>query len=198
MSGILEITESGQVLEIIENLLEQCAVKEDRIRQLESQLQQLSAGLTQKIPPKAEEKHIIEVQKIDSAVLEAEGNPQGILIVDSSDVMRLLLKGLLVANNHEVVGSVKSIDEAITVLKKIKPAIAILELDTPMLECFNLARKIKSTYSETVIILISSEQDREIINQAKRAGADDFFTKPIDSKILLEAIVKHLGNSAGN
>jgi CheY-like chemotaxis protein len=192
MDDLLKIADNPAALEIIENLLEQCSEKELLINKLAEKLKIAEAQLSSHalLVNSAPE----PLEDIEMPVLEAEGTPNGILIVDTCDVMRLLLKGLLVANNFEVIGSAKNIGEAIKILKKMKPAIAMVEHALPLADGLDLTRKIKASYPDTIVLLIGVDQDNDLIARGRQVGVDDFFSKPIESKQFLKAVKEYLEN----
>jgi CheY-like chemotaxis protein len=188
MEKLMKIADHPEVLEILEKLLELSAEKEEKVRQLESKVKLLesSRGRASSAAPKKK-----GFRRRDDDGDEGAA-PHGILIVEHNDVMKVLLQGFLVAHRLEVVGNVKSAEKALKMLDTVRPIIVTVELDLPEMNGFELTKQIKEKFPDTKVILFSLEGGRETVRQAHMAGADEFFTKPINSKQLLKAIKDYL------
>ncbi|MEE9373400.1 MAG: response regulator [Saprospiraceae bacterium] len=83
-------------------------------------------------------------------------------------------------------------EEAIEILKNLKhEAILILsDINMPGMSGLDLLNHIKNKYVKPppVVMMITAYGDEENYNTAKRLGADDFLTKPLDFKLLKEKL----------
>ncbi len=182
-----DIAENPEVLEIIVGLLEQCSEKEQRIRQLETRVKVLESAKNRgDNSPRARRERLLREDSPDKET------PQGILIVEHSDIMKVLLRGFLVAHRLEVVGTVSDAEQALRAFTKCKPVIVTVEVDMPGMNGFELTMEIKDRYPEIKVILFSMEGGRELVRKAQQCGADEFFTKPINSKHLLKVIKEYV------
>ncbi len=84
-------------------------------------------------------------------------------------------------------------EEALQTLDTIKQeAILILsDINMPGMSGLELLEKIKSNYvaPPPVVMMVTAYGDEENFNTAKRLGADDFLTKPVDFKLLKEKLI---------
>lgn len=84
-------------------------------------------------------------------------------------------------------------EEALQTLDTIKQeAILILsDINMPGMSGLELLEKIKSNYvaPPPVVMMVTAYGDEENFNTAKRLGADDFLTKPVDFKLLKEKLL---------
>lgn len=72
-------------------------------------------------------------------------------------------------------------------------AVLILsDINMPGMSGLELLEKIKTTYHKPppVVMMITAYGDAENFNTAKRLGADDFLTKPLDFNLLKEKLNK--------
>jgi CheY-like chemotaxis protein len=70
-------------------------------------------------------------------------------------------------------------------------AVLILsDINMPGMSGLELLQKIKSDYNNPppVVMMITAYGDEQNFNTAKRLGADDFLTKPVDFKVLKEKL----------
>jgi len=84
-------------------------------------------------------------------------------------------------------------EEALETLDTMKQeAILILsDINMPGMSGLELLEKIKSKYlaPPPVVMMVTAYGDDENYNTAKRLGADDFLTKPVDFKLLKEKLL---------
>lgn len=83
-------------------------------------------------------------------------------------------------------------EQALTVMENIHhEAVLILsDINMPGMSGLELLSKIKTAYHQPppVVMMITAYGDAENYNQAKRLGADDFLTKPVDFATLKEKL----------
>lgn len=85
-------------------------------------------------------------------------------------------------------------EEALEALDTLEQeAVLILsDINMPGMSGLELLEKIKSNYvaPPPVVMMVTAYGDEENYNTAKRLGADDFLTKPVDFKVLKEKLLK--------
>ncbi len=71
-----------------------------------------------------------------------------------------------------------------------KAVLILSDINMPGMSGLDLLEKIKTTYHKPppVVMMITAYGDAENFNTAKRLGADDFLTKPLDFKLLKEKL----------
>ncbi len=83
-------------------------------------------------------------------------------------------------------------EEALTYLQKLEhEAVLILsDINMPGMSGLELLDRIKQTYKKPppVVMMITAYGDQENLSMAKRLGADDFLTKPVDFALLKEKL----------
>ena len=82
--------------------------------------------------------------------------------------------------------------EAIKSCSETLPHLVLMDLRMPVLDGFEATRKIKDLNPELPIIAVSAHALPEEIEKARKAGCDDFITKPIDVEALRKAINKYI------
>lgn len=72
-----------------------------------------------------------------------------------------------------------------------QPRLVVLDVVLPGANGLNLVREMKATEqpSAPIVVLISSLAFPEIVTQARTAGADEFFVKPIDSELFYQRVM---------
>jgi CheY-like chemotaxis protein len=85
-------------------------------------------------------------------------------------------------------------EEALQVMNTMEQeAILILsDINMPGMSGLDLLENIKQNYLKPppIVMMVTAYGDEENYNTAKRLGADDFLTKPLDFKLLKEKLIQ--------
>jgi two-component system response regulator HydG len=112
---------------------------------------------------------------------------QKILIVEDDVIFCKLLTRFLSKNDYEVKDVQNSLD-AFKLMENDFFGIAILDYQLPDMNGIEILKKIKISFPDTKIILITRYGDDEVAQEAKSAGANAFVSKPINPEELLDLI----------
>jgi two-component system, OmpR family, response regulator ResD len=111
-----------------------------------------------------------------------------ILVIDDDAAMTDLLKLLLEPTSSTVL-TANDASEGIGLVKELSPDIIIVDLMMPDMNGWEVCRTIRSL-TQAPIIVLSALNHPGMVARALNAGADDYLTKPVTSKILLAYINK--------
>jgi AmiR/NasT family two-component response regulator len=115
-----------------------------------------------------------------------------VVIAEDEAIIRLDLKETLEEEGYEVVGETGRGDEAVQLVREHKPDIAILDIKMPGLDGLQAAREITTERGAAVLILTAFSQ-RDLIEQARDAGALAYLVKPFQRSELIPAVEVALG-----
>lgn len=118
--------------------------------------------------------------------------PIRVVIAEDEAIIRLDLKETLEEEGYEVVGETGRGDDAIELIRNLHPDLAILDIKMPGLDGLEVARHITDERLCGVLILTAFSQ-REIIEQARDAGALAYLVKPFQKSDLIPAIEVAIG-----
>ena len=118
-----------------------------------------------------------------------------VVIAEDEAIIRLDLKETLEEEGYEVVGETGRGDEAVALVKEHNPDIAILDIKMPGLDGLEAAREIAGERRAAVLILTAFSQ-KDLIQQARDAGALAYLVKPFQKSELIPAIEVALGRFA--
>ena len=110
-----------------------------------------------------------------------------VVIAEDEAIIRLDLRETLEEEGYEVVGDCGRGDEAVTLVKKMIPDVVILDIKMPVMTGLEAAKLITETKICPVVMLTAFSQ-REIIEQARDAGALAYLVKPFQKSDLVPAI----------
>ena len=114
------------------------------------------------------------------------------MIAEDEAIIRLDLKETLLEEGYEVVGETGRGDEAVELVKAHGPDVAILDIKMPGLDGLSAAREIAGERRAAVLILTAFSQ-RDLIEQARDAGALAYLVKPFQRSELIPAIELAIG-----
>ncbi|HZJ26633.1 MAG TPA: response regulator [Acidimicrobiia bacterium] len=110
-----------------------------------------------------------------------------VVIAEDEAIIRLDLKELLEEEGYEVVGETGRGDEAIELVRDLRPDIALLDIKMPGLDGLQATRHIAKERLAAVLILTAFSQ-RDLVEQARDAGAIGYIVKPFQKSDLIPAI----------
>jgi response regulator NasT len=115
-----------------------------------------------------------------------------VVIAEDEAIIRLDLKETLEEEGYEVVGETGRGDDAVQLVRDTKPDIAILDIKMPGIDGLQAAREITTERGAAVLILTAFSQ-RDLIEQARDAGALAYLVKPFQRSELIPAVEVALG-----
>lgn len=115
-----------------------------------------------------------------------------VVIAEDEAIIRMDLRETLEEEGYEVVGETGNGAEAIELIRELLPDLAILDVKMPGLDGLSVARIINDEKLCGVLILTAFSQ-REVIEDARDAGALAYLVKPFQKSDLVPAIEVALG-----
>jgi len=104
-----------------------------------------------------------------------------VLVVDDQTHARKSLTKLLETNLGCAAVGVGSGEEALEEVKKKVPDIILLDVMMPIMDGYQVCRKLRSMYAtrDTPIIFVTGDDHWDSISECLASGGNDFVTKPI-------------------
>jgi AmiR/NasT family two-component response regulator len=118
-----------------------------------------------------------------------------VVIAEDEAIIRLDLQETLEEEGYEVVGSTSRGDEAVALVRDLKPDLAILDIKMPGMDGLTAAKEIAAGRWAAVLILTAFSQ-RDLVEQARDAGAIGYLVKPYQKSDLVPAIEVAVGRFA--
>lgn len=110
-----------------------------------------------------------------------------VVIAEDEAIIRLDLKEILEDAGYDVVAATGRGDEALELVRRHTPDLAILDIKMPGMDGLQVARAIGKERLAAVLILTAFSQ-RDLIDQANDAGAMGYLIKPFQAQELVPAI----------
>ncbi len=118
--------------------------------------------------------------------------PVRVVVAEDEAIIRLDLTEILEEEGYDVVGQTGRGDEAIDLVRDLKPDLAILDIKMPGMDGLTAARTIAGERISAVLILTAFSQ-HDLVEQAREAGALAYLVKPFQKSDLIPAIEMALG-----
>jgi len=110
-----------------------------------------------------------------------------IVIAEDEAIIRLDLRELLEEEGYSVVGEAGRGDQAVELVRNLRPDLVILDVKMPGVDGIEAARQITAEGICAVLMLTAFSQ-REVVEQARDAGAVAYLVKPFQKSDLVPAI----------
>lgn len=110
-----------------------------------------------------------------------------VVIADDEALIRLDISEMLVEAGYEVIGEASNGKEAIDLIRKLKPDLAILDVQMPVMDGIEASGIINDEMLAPVLLLTAFSQV-EIVEKAKSAGVLAYIVKPVREEQLFPAI----------
>ncbi|HEY3250550.1 MAG TPA: response regulator transcription factor [Ignavibacteria bacterium] len=114
-----------------------------------------------------------------------------IFIADDHHIFRKGIRSILADDKTiEVIGEASNGDEAFEMLSRLKPDIALLDIDMPGLSGLDVARKLKQNNSQIKSIILTIHKDREYFDEAMELDIKAYVLKDSIANDLIDCIKK--------
>ena len=112
-----------------------------------------------------------------------------LLVADDSAEFRKSARTMLAFERDiEVVGVARDGQEAVELAQKLQPDIAVMDINMPRLDGLAAIRAIAKVSPATVCMIMSSEDQGDLLKQAMAAGVREYLTKPFTTDEFVAAV----------
>ncbi|MEG4625533.1 hybrid sensor histidine kinase/response regulator [Microcoleus sp. w1-18aA5] len=134
--------------------------------------------------------------KVQETPASSSQSPQ-ILVVDDSYTIRQLLSMTLTRARYRVVQAKDGVDALEKLQNGLDCSLAIVDIEMPRMDGFELLRSIRSTerFAKIPVAMLTSRSGAKHRQMAMELGANQYFTKPYSEAQLLQAIPKLIHHS---
>ena len=112
-----------------------------------------------------------------------------IIIADDHRIMRAGLRSLLSAGSGlEVVGEATNSEEALALIKELKPDVVVLDIGMPGNENLDALKGIRTDSPDIRVLMLTMHEDNELLQECLRLGAKGYIIKRAAESELIDAI----------
>lgn len=112
-----------------------------------------------------------------------------VILADDHELVRVGVRRLLQTREDiEVVGEASSGEEAVYLVERERPDIALLDVLMPSLDGIGAAKRIKDFSFETKVVMLTTFEDNHYLDLALQSGADGYLSKNVGRQELHDAV----------
>lgn len=101
-----------------------------------------------------------------------------ILIAEDEGAIRLDLSETLTELGHEVVGEAKDGEQALLLIRELRPEAAFLDISMPGMTGLEVAESLENDEWSCPLIILSAFSDQKFVERAAQAGVFAYLVKP--------------------
>ncbi|MGA2478570.1 MAG: response regulator [Spirochaetia bacterium] len=117
------------------------------------------------------------------------GGKVRVLVVDDQETLRALLSRLLIREGFEPIEAADG-EQAVALFKSQSPLVVVSDIMMPRMDGLTLLHEIKRIDRNATVILMTGQGNEDVLLNALRGGATNFFKKPFNIRELIEEIRK--------
>jgi DNA-binding NarL/FixJ family response regulator len=120
-----------------------------------------------------------------------------VLLADDHMLVRQGLRMLLeLEKDLQIVGEAEDGRQAVALVKKLRPAVVLMDIAMPLLNGLEATRQIRKDFPDTKVLILSAHSHAAFVKQVTDLGAAGFLLKHTSSAVLATAIREvHKGNT---
>ena len=134
------------------------------------------------------------VQRLEGARKAEEAALHRLVVVADDDPSIIELLTRVLTKHHFNVHAAKRGDEALALIRQVKPKLVILDVLMPGLDGVDICKMLRADASmaDVPVVFLSALDEETLARVAAEAGATDFLHKPIDMAALLNLVGGYL------
>ncbi|MEE0859027.1 MAG: response regulator transcription factor [Acutalibacteraceae bacterium] len=118
-----------------------------------------------------------------------------VIIADDVELLRKGLKTIIEQDNEiQVCGLAENGKEAFDLCEKVKPDLVLMDMRMPVCDGATATKLIKEKYPNVKVLVLTTFDDAETVNEALASGADGYILKSVDEKKITHAIKSALAD----
>jgi DNA-binding NarL/FixJ family response regulator len=112
-----------------------------------------------------------------------------VLLADDHNLVRQGIRTLLeISKQFEIVGEASDGEEALALIGRVKPDVALLDVRMPRLTGIDVLRAARPLYPDLRVILLTTFDEDAVVLEAVRLGANGFLLKDVSLEQLTDAV----------
>jgi DNA-binding NarL/FixJ family response regulator len=112
-----------------------------------------------------------------------------VVIADDHAIMRVGIRNILSRSKEIcVVGEASNGTEAIQLINDLNPDVLVLDMEMPVMDGVEVARRLRSDQSPVNILVLSAYDDRQYILEMLNMGAAGYLIKDEAPEVIVDAV----------
>ena len=114
--------------------------------------------------------------------------PIGVVLADDHALVRQGLRAVLEQDGFAILGEACNGEEAIRLVERVQPEIAILDVGMPVMNGLEATRELQKVAPHTKVIVLTRHEEDQYVIEALRAGVRGYVLKSQAAKDLVQAV----------
>jgi DNA-binding NarL/FixJ family response regulator len=110
------------------------------------------------------------------------------VVEDQAGLLKALLKSLALFSELKVLGSAMDGESGVDEIVRLKPKVALLDLELPGIDGIEVTRRVKHRIPETEVLILTSFDNEQKVYEAMQAGASGYLVKRVGPEKIRSAI----------
>lgn len=110
------------------------------------------------------------------------------IVADDAPFIREIVRHVAASNDIELIGEATDGNEAVDLVKKLKPDVVLLDIIMPNKSGIEAAKEIAAASPNVKMIAFSTADQDTLVMRALEAGCCSFLVKPFKAEELVKAI----------
>lgn len=111
-----------------------------------------------------------------------------VLLVDDSAFMRHIVKNIVIAAGHEVVGEGENGQIGVELYEALKPDVVFLDITMPIMSGIDAVKVIRQKNPEANVVMCSAMGQQWLVMDAIKSGATEFIVKPFKPETIVNLL----------
>ncbi|MFZ6749165.1 response regulator [Undibacterium sp. Ren11W] len=111
-----------------------------------------------------------------------------VVIIDDYDMTRSLLKIILRGEKFDIVGEASDGQSGVEMCLALKPDMVLLDVVMPIMNGIEALEKIRQNLPETLVMMVTGNDDHSVVNEAISKGASGYIVKPFNTASVIETM----------
>lgn len=112
-----------------------------------------------------------------------------VVIADDHAIMRVGIRNILSRSNEIIViGEASNGQEAIDLVHELAPDVLVLDMEMPIMDGVEVARRLQADNSPVRILVLSAYDDRQYILEMLNMGAAGYLIKDEAPEVIVDAV----------
>jgi two-component system chemotaxis response regulator CheY len=108
------------------------------------------------------------------------------IVVDDEFSHRRLMVQILKSIGFNIIGEATNGAEGITLYQNTKPQLVVMDMHMPKMTGLQALKQIVKINPKALVIMSTSENDKETVTELIKSGAKEYIVKPVDRALVIE------------
>jgi len=128
---------------------------------------------------------------------KSNGIPHTVMIIEDSPMAMEMLRRILLSMQFKIISEAENGEVALKRIKtaNLRPDFIFIDMEMPVMNGLEAIKQIKPLLPNTIIIMVTSHGEKELVTELAALGVQGYIKKPYDRDTILIKLAAILGRS---